>query len=253
MSAKVTTWVWENSRAEGLDRLVLLAIADCCNDQGESAPLAETDIAAKARVCVRTVRGALSVLSEMGELNVERVDGKPSSYRAPMTDHADITPISTPANRAGVRCLPRHGLPGYPGKPCRGRENPLHAVELKDQKQLPPPTPPQRSEPVREDVERICSALAESVESNGSRRPAVTVAWRREARLLLDKDGRSEEQVMAAIRWCGSDEFWKGVVLSMRKLRARYDQMRLAAQRQRAPGRLSPGDRARARLLGATR
>ncbi|MEU6858847.1 hypothetical protein AB0B28_08240 [Glycomyces sp. NPDC046736] len=86
--------------------------------------------------------------------------------------------------------------------------------------------------PPRDDVERLCEHLADWVEKNGSKRPTVTKKWRDAARLMLDRDGRTEEQVRTAIDWCQQDEFWKPNVMSMPKLREKYDQLRLAAQRQ---------------------
>jgi hypothetical protein len=83
----------------------------------------------------------------------------------------------------------------------------------------------------RADVERLCLQLADAVEGNGSRRPNITQAWRDACRLLLDKDKRTEEQVAACIRWCQDDEFWHANILSMPKLREKYDQLRLKAQR----------------------
>ncbi|MFC6867577.1 hypothetical protein [Haloechinothrix salitolerans] len=83
----------------------------------------------------------------------------------------------------------------------------------------------------RPDVERLCTHLANRIEANGSKRPRITAKWRDAARLLLDRDGRTEEQVRAAIDWCQADEFWRANVMSMPKLRAKYDQLRLQAQR----------------------
>jgi hypothetical protein len=37
MSVKVMSWVWDHSRAEGTDRLVLLAIADSAEHDGSDA------------------------------------------------------------------------------------------------------------------------------------------------------------------------------------------------------------------------
>jgi hypothetical protein len=88
------------------------------------------------------------------------------------------------------------------------------------------------SKPVREDVERLCVHLADSIESNGSKRPPINKGWRDSARLLMDRDGRTEEQIIAAIDWCQADEFWRTNILSMPKLREKYDQLRLVAQRQ---------------------
>jgi hypothetical protein len=86
----------------------------------------------------------------------------------------------------------------------------------------------------REDVERLCSHLADKIEANGSKRPTITKAWRTQCRLLLDRDGRTEQQVRAAIDWCQQDEFWMTNVLSMPTLREKYDQLRLKAQQDKA-------------------
>lgn len=90
----------------------------------------------------------------------------------------------------------------------------------------------------RDDVELICSTLCDAIAANGSKRPNITKRWRTEARLLLDKDGRTVDQVLTAIAWCQNDTFWRANVLSMPKLREKYDQLRLAAQRtqQQHPG-----------------
>ena len=85
---------------------------------------------------------------------------------------------------------------------------------------------------VRDDVERICELLADRIEANGSPRPAITAKWRDAARLMLDRDGRTEAEVIGAIDWCQADEFWRANVLSLPKLREKYDQLRLQAQRK---------------------
>jgi hypothetical protein len=97
-----------------------------------------------------------------------------------------------------------------------------------------------KGEPVREDVERVCAHLADRIEANGSKRPTIGKRWRDAARLLMDADGRSERQVHNMIDWCQNDEFWRGNVMSMPKLRSQYDQMRLKATTP-ANGRASPG------------
>lgn len=96
-----------------------------------------------------------------------------------------------------------------------------------------------QSEP-RADVLRLCEYLADAVAENGSKRPAITRAWQDEARRMLDLDGRTEDEVLKAIDWCQRGEsdrarFWRPNVMSMTKLRAKFDQMRLqAAEESRA-------------------
>ena len=89
----------------------------------------------------------------------------------------------------------------------------------------------------RSDVIRICEHLATRIEGNGAKRPSVGKAWQDAARLMLDRDGREEHEIHAAIDWCQDDEFWRSNVLSMPKLREQYDRLRMQAQRKAGTGR----------------
>lgn len=84
----------------------------------------------------------------------------------------------------------------------------------------------------RADVAELCELLADLVEENGSKRPAVTKAWRDSARLLLDRDGRELDSAKRLVRWTQGDSFWRSNVLSMPTFRKQYDRLRLAANRQ---------------------
>ncbi|WBP89487.1 hypothetical protein [Kitasatospora cathayae] len=95
-------------------------------------------------------------------------------------------------------------------------------------------------EPPRADVERVCRALADAVEANGSKRPTITKQWRDEARRLIDIDGRTVDQILGAIDWSQNDSFWRSNVRSMPKLRQQYDQMRLQAMRGQPGAGLAP-------------
>lgn len=88
----------------------------------------------------------------------------------------------------------------------------------------------------RDDVHRLCSFLADRVEGNGSPRPNITKKWLDAARLLIDKDGKTEQQIKTAIDWSQDHEFWRSNIMSMPKLREQYDQMRLQAEAQRNRG-----------------
>ena len=86
--------------------------------------------------------------------------------------------------------------------------------------------------PPREDVERVCAHLVDRIVSNGSNPPTVTDEWRTAARLLLDKDGRPEDKVHAAIDWCQDSEFWRSNIMSTPALRKQYERLRLQAQKE---------------------
>lgn len=53
--------------------------------------------------------------------------------------------------------------------------------------------------------------------------------WADEVRKMVELDGRKEEQVRNMITWSQSNDFWKGIVLSTKKLREKYDQMKVQA------------------------
>jgi hypothetical protein len=97
----------------------------------------------------------------------------------------------------------------------------------------------------RPEVERLCILLADLIEANGCRRPEVTRKWRDSCRLLIDRDGIAPNLVEGAIRWSQADEFWRGAVMSMPKLREKYDQMLMQKQRRESPAQRIPTTTAR--------
>ena len=52
---------------------------------------------------------------------------------------------------------------------------------------------------------------------------------------MLDADGRTEQEVMGAINWSQNHEFWRANILSMPKLREKYDQLLMQAKRGTKP------------------
>ena len=91
----------------------------------------------------------------------------------------------------------------------------------------------------RDDVERVCRHMADSVEARGAKRPTITKAWRDAARLLLDKDGHTEADAIAAIDWSANNQFWQSVILTPKALRKHYDQMLIQS---RQPQRRTQAD-----------
>lgn len=83
----------------------------------------------------------------------------------------------------------------------------------------------------RPDVEAICAHMADSVADRTGRRPRITKKWRDAARLMIDRDGRTPDQVHAAIDWVARSEFWRSNILSVPKLREKWDTLKLQAER----------------------
>lgn len=90
-----------------------------------------------------------------------------------------------------------------------------------------------------DEVKRLAHLLSELIISNGSKIPTVTDKWYSDIDKLHRLDGRSYEQIEAAIRWCQQDSFWVANIQSPKALRARYDQMRLQAQRSQKTSKVT--------------
>lgn len=74
-------WVFEKSKAQGLERLILLVIADHCNSEGEDAFPRISVIARRANVSERTVTRKIQDLVAMGELTVVQRQGTSNLYK----------------------------------------------------------------------------------------------------------------------------------------------------------------------------
>jgi hypothetical protein len=93
----------------------------------------------------------------------------------------------------------------------------------------PTPTPNIVIDPIHRE---LAEYLAKRIEDNGSKPPNVTESWVKDIRLLIERDGRSVEQVKFIIDWCQNDSFWRSNILSPSKLRVKFDQLRLNAEQQ---------------------
>ena len=98
----------------------------------------------------------------------------------------------------------------------------------RDDEDAPEPTPINER---RDDVEAVCQHMAASVQARTGRAPRITTAWRTQARLMIDRDGRSVEEITRIIDWVDGNDFWRANVLSLPKLRQKFDTLRLQAQR----------------------
>lgn len=100
MAIKVMDWVFENSKAQGIERLILLVIADHCNSEGEHAFPRISVIARRANVSERTVKRRLADLVALGELEVVKRHGTSSLYKIVFsgneTTSSEVEPITTP-------------------------------------------------------------------------------------------------------------------------------------------------------------
>jgi hypothetical protein len=68
--------------------------------------------------------------------------------------------------------------------------------------------------------------------------------WADDFRLMIEKDGRTEEEIKAVLEWCQSDSFWKNNILSAGKFREKFGRLH-GAMLQKKPHKESLLDRER--------
>ncbi|GAA0897855.1 hypothetical protein [Pseudonocardia zijingensis] len=179
--------------------------------------------------------------------------GLPIEGSTDVSSNPSLNPSNNPSETLPFGTLPTT-LPGTPWGRGRGRgesyvgsNSPKEfssseiADAIPDGDPAPAPAvtkkrPTRAEQPPREDVEQLCSHLADRVEANTGKRPTITQRWRDSARLLLDKDlAREPDALGLATRladWATNDEFWRTNVLSMPTFREKFTQLRLKARRE---------------------
>ena len=166
------------------------------------------------------------IVHELHRLHLDNPEMKGWATASQLLSHAQIDPSAMPypmpsVNPSGNESHIPHPLTNNQ-QPSNVRDANPSAIAIAEATE-------------RFDVQRICDHLASAVAAIGSKRPVITKGWLDAARLMLDKDGRTEAEVIGAIDWCQSDEFWRANILSLPKLREKYDQLRLQAQRRQGP------------------
>lgn len=87
--------------------------------------------------------------------------------------------------------------------------------------------------PPSKDVVRLCDLLAELIRNNGNRVGTVGKRWHDACDRLIRIDGHSPDEIEDVIRWSQQDEFWIPNILSMPKLREKFDTLRGQMRSQR--------------------
>ncbi|WP_237185519.1 helix-turn-helix domain-containing protein [Rothia nasimurium] len=98
MSVQATSWVWNHSQAEGTARLVLLAIADAANREGQNSCQSVPTIAKMCRLHDATVYRKISELVAIGELAKTGSDRKYGTTIYALPKMSDPSQSATPRN-----------------------------------------------------------------------------------------------------------------------------------------------------------
>jgi hypothetical protein len=87
------------------------------------------------------------------------------------------------------------------------------------------------------DMEMAELLFEKMLENNqGVKKPNLEI-WANEVRLMRENDNRSIEQISFLINWTQSDYFWKSNILSISKLRKKWDQLVLKCKEDRKKSR----------------
>lgn len=213
-----------HSRATGTDKVVLLGIANHDGDGGAWPTVAT--LAKYANVSERNTQKSIERLVELGEIRKHlqrggnsntRADKRPNRYEILVRCPADCDGTSqhrngvSPATERGVE-FDADGVSFATERGVARDTLTIHEPSL---------------EPSITLMEPLANHLADWIERNGSKRPKITPEWLRELERMHRIDGRSLEDIMRMIDWCQQDSFWRGNILSPKKLRKHYDTMRL--------------------------
>lgn len=77
---------------------------------------------------------------------------------------------------------------------------------------------------------QLASSLFKEIQNNNPEaRPPNLQKWSDDIRKMIEIDNRKPEQVSNMITWSQSNDFWSSIILSAKKLREKYDQMRVQA------------------------
>lgn len=202
-------------------------------------------LAGQTNLNVRTVRDVLGDLRQSALLvDVAAPAGLPKTMRiqgAPRTPTVrPVHPGVDGAHTSGENDPP-HRAPRTPTAPWVDGAHTTHERREEEsfEESLRAAAPS-----TRKDVDRVCEAFVASLEQRDVRKQTVTKAWRDAARLMIDRDGRSVEVILDVIGWLTTDEFWSSNILSLPKLREKFDQLHLKSRRRVKQGGPSLADMA---------
>jgi len=73
------------------------------------------------------------------------------------------------------------------------------------------------------------------LENNPKHKKPDFQLWAKHIDLMLRNDKRDKHELKEIIDWCQADDFWKGNILSTKKLRAQYDQLLIKSKINKKP------------------
>jgi len=258
-------WVAECTVGKGSYKAVLIALANVHHSENNSCFASIPGLVKFTELNWKTVSAAIDFLSEAGFISVEKRPGAASKF----TLNMDVTTSKLGVGKSGDLERMRAATPSKNGErthskfgageedttPSKNGGNPLQ------KRNQPPPnledkrvkrdkrdikTSCQRSAPTKiepEEFVRCAEAMWSRVQSvtQSAKQPNLN-NWARDIRLLVERDGRSREEVWRVFVWANGHHFWKTNILSPGKLREKFDQL-YAQSREVSHGNRKQPDR----------
>lgn len=110
-------------------------------------------------------------------------------------------------------------------RPTDDQHNAQQTTTKQEIKQNLKPSRPENRKPVFEtdDLRFAEFFFAELLKINPSHKKPNLDAWANDARLMRERDSRTLRDAAELVRWCITDPFWKTNILSVAKLREKWD------------------------------
>lgn len=228
MSIEAIVWVLNDAVCESAtEKLVLIALANHARPDGTAAFPAVATISRYTTLSERAIRNTLRVLEARGLIErcddsivaayIKRPDKRPFGYNLLM-DGGHVAPLvderGASDDTSGGHLTTERGAPDAP-EPYKNRT----------------------TEPsiFMSDAIKLTSLLADLVEANGFDRPSTNDKAVAHLEKAMRLDGRTVEQLEAAIRWASQHDFWSVNIRSTDKLRKHFDRLRGEARRTMRP------------------
>jgi hypothetical protein len=213
VSIRIMTAVWDRSKQTGGNLLLLLALADSADDNGECWPGVET-LARKARMTPRHVRRVLAQLEEHGEVSRLPNAGMKGTNRYLIAPPPPPDILSSPDNPSAdpltfeVR-TPDAGV----SRTVKNHQEPSRVVKEDD-----------LTIEATRFVEWFQQLLTETGVAKLVLTKPILEGWADAYEKMIRLDGRTKEEIVKVCRWARRDRFWAANFLSPAKLREKNKQ-----------------------------
>jgi hypothetical protein len=209
---------------------IYVALVECANDaRSESFATPREEIARRGMVEIKAFERYAPELERLGLVRIEsgKQAGQPNTWTLTDPPEEGACAEHVPGGIAGH-------VPPTDGAHVGGTD-PGHAPLVegeKKEKKTKKETEPTASLQSRQDLLDLSNQLADAIRANDPKASLSPESrtWLDPLRLLVDRDGRSAEEVAAVIEWCQTDDFERRNVLSPGKLRKRFTELWLKAQ-----------------------